>query len=143
MKNNYNCKKIIICSCGDASSEKERGGSPYFFAKSLRKKGYNASGLKLDFRKLKLQRIKWALKRIITLKHPRGFQYYDLFTELIDKQWPLIDSNHLIITWYPFILPKKAIQHKDFILYIDATQKQIFENYAEFIKSNSYGNFKI
>ena len=137
MSNFYNSKKIIICSCGDASSEKERGGSPYFFAESLRKKGYQVSGLKLDMKKVKLQRIKWILKRIIYLKHPRGFQYTDLFTELISHQWPLINSNHLVITWHPFILPKKVIQNNDFILYIDATQKQVFDNYTKFIKSYS------
>lgn len=137
MYKNYKSKKIIICSTGDASSEKERGGSPYFFAESLRKKGYDASGLKLDMKKVKFQRIKWILKRIIYLKHPRGFQYTDLFTELVNHQWPSINSEHLLIAWHPFILPKKVIENNDFILYIDATQKQVFENYTKFIKSSS------
>ena len=137
MKNNYKSKKLIICSTGDASSENERGGSPYFFTEALRKKGFDASGLKLDLKKLELLRIKWAFKRAFSFKHPRGFQYTDLFTDLIDHQWPLINPNHLPIAWHPFILPKKAIQNNNFILYIDATQKQVFENYIKFVKSVS------
>ena len=35
------------------------------------------------------------------------------------------------------ILPKKVIQKNNFILYIDATQKQVFENYVKFVKSFS------
>tara|TARA_Y100000589_G_scaffold328254_1_gene371971 strand:+ start:369 stop:1505 length:1137 start_codon:yes stop_codon:yes gene_type:complete len=122
--------RFLICN-GDPSSYLTHGGLPYNLLKESKKNGLLDSGITLNYRKLKYFKYIWNLIQFIKYRNFGGFQYSYFYTNKLIKQIlisPDIKIN--ILSIYP-LLPNYPWSKKwtvDF--YIDATTKQILENYS-------------
>jgi glycosyltransferase involved in cell wall biosynthesis len=79
----------------------------------------------------------WAIRRLAMLRHPRGFQYSPSFTKQALKQWPTICDGDCVLTWHPFIVPHEIIETGRLYLYLDCSQRQVFDHYSTSVHSHS------
>lgn len=79
----------------------------------------------------------WVLRRFLTLRNTRGFQYSLAFTRRVVTQWPKLLEGDCVLSWHPFIVPEGIINANRVYLYLDCTQKQVFKWYSTQVHSSS------
>lgn len=125
-------KRQLIC-IGNPNDVNAASGTPFYILKYGLKIGLISNGLNFKFPKNKLPKYFWNLKQFIKTGKYGGYQYTKNFLKNIDdiikkdlkkSNKKYILSHHPSIPIYPW--SKNLIV--DF--YIDATNKQIFDNYG-------------
>ena len=128
-----NLKKRKLICIGDPYDINAASGTPYYILKYGIKIGLISKGIIFKFPKNKLPKYLWNMKQFIKTGKYGGYQYTTSFLNKIEskilkknqkKETQYILSHHPSIPIYPW--PKNFIV--DF--YIDATNKQIFENFG-------------
>ncbi len=123
--------RFLICN-GDPNSYLTHGGLPYNLLKESKKYGLLDSGISLNYKKLRYFKYIWNFIQFIKYRKFGGFQYSDFYTNKISKQILISPDKKInILSIFPFLpnypWPKKW--NVDY--YIDATTKQIFNNYSK------------
>ncbi len=125
-------KKYLIC-CGDPNDINSWSGIPFHILNVAKELSFEMKGLKLDPKKFSFLRYIWNLKEYLVSGNYSGFQYSDLFLDNLFKQIKINTEEEIIlISTYP-LLPKSSFHNNwNIVYYLDATTKQIFDEYRYF-----------
>ena len=122
-------KKYLIC-CGNSNDINTCSGIPFHFLNSAKELSLDLEGIKLDPVKLSKYKLVWNLKQLLCTGGFSGFQYSDFFLRNLIKQAQIKkEENALIISHYPFLPDVPNSKNLKVVFYLDATTKQIIEEY--------------
>ncbi len=125
-------KRKLIC-IGNPNDINAASGTPYYILKYGIKIGLISKGINFNLPKNKLPKYLWNLKQFLKTRKYGGYQYTKTFIKKIEvniksnkkqSEPQYILSHHPSIPFYPW----SKNYFVDF--YIDATNKQIFNNYG-------------
>jgi len=122
-------KKYLIC-CGNSKDIKTYSGIPYHILTTAKELSFDLEGINLEPEKLSKYRLLWNIKQFLLTGGYSGFQYSDFFLSNLIKQ-AKIKSNEevLIISQYPLLPDVSNSENFKVVFYMDATLKQLFEEY--------------
>jgi len=132
-------KKYLIC-CGNSNDINTWSGIPFHFLNSAKELSFELEGINLDPEKLTKYKLLWNLKQLLFTGGFSGFQYSDFFLRKLLKQANIKNNEKvLIISHYPFLPDVLNSKNFNVVFYLDATTKQIIQEYKlnKFI-SNKY-----
>ena len=122
-------KKYLIC-CGDSNDINTWSGIPFHFLNAAKELSFDLEGIKLEPEKLSKYKLIWNLKQLLLTGGFSGFQYSDFFLSNLQKQAKIKNKEKvLIISNYPFLPDLTNSKNLNVVFYLDATTKQIFEEY--------------
>ena len=125
-------KKYLIC-CGDPNDINSWSGTPFHILNIAKELSLEMKGLKLDPMKFLFLRYIWNLKQYVLSGNFSGFQYSDLFLENLFKQIKIKAAEEIIlISTYPLLPRTSSSNNWKIVYYLDATTKQIFDEYGSF-----------
>ena len=125
--------------CGDSTDISVRNGTPYFILKAANEEGIQLSGIKLFPNKLNIIKPIWNIKQLLFTGRYSGFQYSNTFFKKLFKQSNLpLNENLNLISQCPFLPIYPWNNNWNVYFYIDATTKQIFEEYRYISISDKY-----
>ncbi|MCT0229494.1 glycosyltransferase family 4 protein [Synechococcus sp. CS-1324] len=119
----------MLCN-GDATDPATWSNIPYFLLQAGITSGWLQSGISLHPEPLKGRKRLWNLAQLIRTGKAGGFQYSPLYAQTLFQQAGLQNFKGSLLSHYPFLppLPWPSSQRVDF--YIDATTRQIFDDYG-------------
>jgi len=126
----YKIPRYLIC-CGDANNHLTHGGLPFNLLKPSIKSKIIDKGINLSPGKLKHIKLLWNFRQFLLFGKYRGFQYSEIFSiSLIKKS--ILDPNTKIniLSISPFLPHYEWSKNWNVNFYIDATTRQIFDNYG-------------
>tara|TARA_S200000501_G_C20847856_1_gene754431 strand:- start:774 stop:1925 length:1152 start_codon:yes stop_codon:yes gene_type:complete len=133
-------KKYLICM-GNPNDINCWSGIPYHFLKEANYQSFELEGLNLNPKNLSIFRYLWNLKKFLLTGSYSGFQYSAFFLNNLFKQSNIRKEEKLIIISMHPLLPNIINNNWRIFYYIDATTKQIFEEYNNFpLISEKYKN---
>lgn len=122
----------LVC-CGNPSDIATWSNIPHYLLKAGSISGLLTSGPSLNPSKLALHRKCWNLKQLCLTGHPGGYQYSSSFIQSLWSQSGISGSSNCkpqkFLSHYPLLPPSPWPDNWTVSFYIDATIKQIFENY--------------
>lgn len=122
--------RYLIC-CGDSTKLSTWSNIPYFLLQAGLREDLFQSGVSLQPSKLYLRKIFWNLATIIRHQRLGGFQYSQAFCNKLFKQSGLTSEIPIsILSHFPFLPPQPWPPLWTIDFYIDATTKQIFDDYG-------------
>ena len=125
-------KKYLIC-CGDPNDINSWSGTPFHILNMAKELSLEMKGLKLDPMKFLFLRYILNLKQYVLSGNFSGFQYSDLFLENLFKQIKIKAAEEIIlISTYPLLPRTSSSNNWKIVYYLDATTKQIFDEYGSF-----------
>ena len=129
--------RYLLC-CGDVNDISTHGGLPYNLLESSKDTHLLDTGISLKTRKLIPLKLLWNLRQLLIYRNYGGFQYSELFSKNIIRQ-SFLDKNIKlnILSIAPFLPHYKWSDNWSVDFYIDATNKQIFEDYKKGININN------
>ncbi len=77
-----------VAAVGDAADPRCWSGIPYFFWQAAREAGFATEAVRLDLGWAKWPRRVWGLRRAVTGRRPRGFQYSARFLDAAEARVP-------------------------------------------------------
>ncbi len=123
----------LLC-CGDATDLSTWSNIPFFLLQAGKSRGVLSSGLVLRPEQLRWQRRLWNLQQWLRSGRPGGFQYSNWFLRSLWKQAhltpPSEDQCCRLLSHYPLLPPFPWLQDLEVSFYIDATTRQVFEDYG-------------
>ena len=125
-------KRRFIC-IGNPNDINAASGTPFYILKYGQKIGLISEGLNFEFPKNKLPKYFWNFKQFIKTGKYGGYQYTKQFLKNIDdiiKKDQIKSKNKYILSHHPSIPIYPWSKNLIVDFYIDATNKQIFENYG-------------
>ncbi|MBE9158405.1 glycosyltransferase family 4 protein [Nodosilinea sp. LEGE 06152] len=120
----------VLTLVGDPNQINTWSNIPYFFLKAGQAAGFLHRGLPLQPEKLNLQRLLWNGWQHITTAHHGGFQYSTAGLNRLFAQAKLGNKPTDIISHFPLLPPMPWPSSWSVSYYLDATTKQIFEDYG-------------
>ncbi|MFQ4137702.1 glycosyltransferase family 4 protein [Nodosilinea sp. PGN35] len=120
----------VLTLVGDPSQINTWSNIPYFLLKAGQTAGFLHYGLPLQPEKLKLQRLLWNGWQHLTTGHHGGFQYSAAGLNQLFSQAKLGSEPIDIISHFPLLPPMPWSSSWNVNYYLDATTKQIFEDYG-------------
>jgi glycosyltransferase involved in cell wall biosynthesis len=120
----------ILTVIGDPNQINTWSNTPYFFLKASQKVGFLDTGLSLKPEKLKTQRLIWNFLQWVQSREKGGFQYTPTFLKQLFYQVQLSTDNIEFISHFPLLPPRPWNNNWKVNYYIDATSKQVFEDYG-------------
>ena len=126
-------KRNLLC-LGNPNDINLASGTPYYIAKYGRELGLISDPLELDLPKNKIQKYIWNAKQYLKTGKYGGYQYSEKFLSnfqnIFVEQAKKTSEKIYILSHHPF-LPLYPWPDNFFVdFYIDATNKQIFNNYG-------------
>lgn len=118
----------LMC-CGDATDLDTFSNTPYFLLQAGIPTGLLQAGVALHPEKLVARARLWNLVQLARSGKAGGFQYSLPFNTAVMKQAPLDDRPTAILSLFPFLPPTPWPRRWSVDFYIDATTKQIYEDY--------------
>ena len=132
-------EKISIC-CGDPNDINCWSGTNFHILNMSKELSFKLEGLKLNPNEFSIHRFIWNFKQLFLNSSFGGFQFSDYFINNLSKQINIkANEENILISTYP-LLPKISPESNwNIAYYIDATTKQIFDEYQTFsFISNDY-----
>lgn len=121
--------KYLIC-CGDSNNINTWSGIPFHLLSGAKELSIELEGIKLEPEKLSKYRLIWNLKQFLFTGGYSGFQYSDFFLRNLLKQAKIQKKEKaLIISLYPLLPDVYNSKNFNVVFYLDATIKQIIEEY--------------
>jgi len=125
-------KKYLIC-CGDSNDINSWSGIPFHILNMAKELSFEIKGLKLDPKKFSFLRYIWNLKQYVLSGNYSGFQYSDLFLNNLTKQINIKPFEEIVlISTFPLLPKISSPNNWNIFYYLDATTKQIFDEYRCF-----------
>ena len=123
----------LLC-CGDATHLDTWSNIPYFLLQAGRSRQLFSAGLALHPEQLRWQRRLWNLQQWLRTGHPGGFQYSSWFLRSLWRQasqMPALEGQpRRLLSHYPLLPPFPWPADWRVSFYIDATTRQVFEDYG-------------
>lgn len=120
----------VLTLIGDPNRINTWSNIPYFFLKAGQRADFLHYGLPLNPEKLRLQRLLWNGWQHLTTARHGGFQYSTTALSQLFSQVKLSDKPTDIISHFPLLPPMPWPSSWSVSYYLDATTKQIFEDYG-------------
>ena len=123
----------LLC-CGDATHLDTWSNIPYFLLQAGRSRQLFSAGLALHPEQLRWQRRLWNLQQWLRTGRPGGFQYSPWFLRSLWRQasqMPALEGQpRRLLSHYPLLPPFPWPADWRVSFYIDATTRQVFEDYG-------------
>lgn len=132
-------KKYLICF-GNPNDINIWSGIPFHILNCAKELSFDIDGLQLYPNKLSFLKYIWNFKQYLKTGYYSGFQYSDYFLDNLFKQISIKPSEEiLLISTFPFLPRISSPNNWSIVYYLDATTKQIFDEYRCFSNiSNQY-----
>jgi len=122
----------LVC-CGNPNDISTWSNIPYYILHAASKNGLLVAGPSLDPSRLLFRRLLWNISRLILTGKPGGFQYSkssvnSLWSQAISQGYSST-QNLQFLSHFPLLPPYPYPDNWKVSFYIDATNKQLFENY--------------
>lgn len=125
-------KKYLIC-VGNPNDINCWSGTAFHILDAAKQFSYDIEGLRLEPNKLSKFRYLWNFKELALSGHYSGYQYSDFFLNNLFRQSKIKEEDEIIIiSHFPLLPPKSNSNNWKVFYYIDATTKQIFDEYKNF-----------
>ena len=112
-----------VACVGDSSSPDAWSGIPYHFFRAGQRQGWLQHALPIDLSKVRGKRSRWGLRRLLTGRQPRGFQYSTTFLDYLESQIPKECLSAEIISFHQHFPRAETVRRHGgrISYYIDAT----------------------
>ena len=122
--------RSLIC-CGNAADQRSHGGLPYTLLQAGLSQGFLQEGIALEPLRLLWSKRAWNLLQLLRSGRPGGFQYTLGFATALLDQASLDPHQPLeLLSIYPFLPAHPWPDPWRVAFYIDATTRQVFDDYA-------------
>ena len=122
-------KKYLIC-CGNSKDINTYSGIPFHILNTAKELSFDLEGINLEPKKLSKYRLLWNIKQFLLTGGYSGFQYSNFFLSNLIKQAKIQRNEEvLIISQYPLLPDVSNSENFKVVFYMDATMKQLFEEY--------------
>lgn len=119
----------VLAAIGDVQNPATWSGTGYHFLQAGKRHGFLNDGWRLDPERLKPLRWTWNALEVLRAGRAGGFQYSHAFLKQLFKQAPGLSASDEIISHFP-LFPPLGVCNARISFYIDATLKQLFEDYG-------------
>lgn len=119
----------VLAAIGDVQNPATWSGTGYHFLQAGKRHGFLNDGWRLDPERLKPLRWTWNALEVLRAGRAGGFQYSHAFLKQLFKQAPGLSVSDEIISHFP-LFPPLGVCNARISFYIDATLKQLFEDYG-------------
>ncbi|PSO84862.1 MAG: glycosyl transferase family 1 [Cyanobacteria bacterium QH_9_48_43] len=127
---NVKKKKRVLTLVGNPHNVNERGGSNYFFLRAAQEVNFLDLGVSTQPKKLSAYRIIWNIVSWLGRSEFGGFQYSKLFLNRLFAQSSIGSNPTEFISRFQLLPPLPWKQNWEVNYYIDATLRQIFDDYG-------------
>lgn len=122
--------RYLLC-CGDATDLRTWSNTPYFLLQAGLTQGFLQGGLALQPQQLRRDRWIWNLGQWLRTGKAGGFQYSPAFGQRLLQQAQLPTDQPLrLLSHFPLLPPQPWPSLWQVSFYIDATTRQVFEDYG-------------